>query len=191
MNHVKRIAKPIALIVSILGLSGIALAQQQQCKVAIVRMYDVIHGSDEGRSQNPKYDARLAQWQAKVYAIQRELNAASAKLKGENEKLNRALSQAEISELNNTIIVKGKELRQVSSDAQSDVDAYDELLYGPIRKAASEIAKEVAAEKGTDTVIDASSLKAALPASSEGNCNITSEVTERVNAKLKTASPTK
>jgi Skp family chaperone for outer membrane proteins len=187
MKNMKRFTKTVPLIVCMMGFGGMAFAQQ--CKVAVVNMQEAITGSNEGKAQSGKFDARVREWKNKIDVIQREIDNARRQLQGQSGRPN----TADINELNKTIVEKTRELAQTTGDAQKDVDVYRDSLLAPVQKSATEIAKAVATERGIDSVVDSSSPTTSsfqIPAG--GNCDITSEVKTRMNAKFTTlADPAK
>ena len=180
-----RIVKTTAFIVSMLGFSGIALAQQ--CKIALVNIQQVVTASNEGNAARPKFDARVAQWQARIDVLQREYLALDQKQKGQNGNRNKA----EITDMLKALLLKQEEIDITKANAQVDVDSYRDSILAPITKSAFEIAKQVAAEKGIDSVVDSSSPTTTVPVNANANCDLTSEVKTRMNAKLSTADPAK
>jgi Skp family chaperone for outer membrane proteins len=189
MKYMKRIAVTVALVVGMLSFRTIAVAQQ--CSVAVLDWQEAVVGSNEGKAQSAKFNARVMEWAQKLDSIKKEIQDASVQLNGQN---GRNPSQAQIDELNRTIREKNNQLSQAATDAQKDVDAYRDSLLIPIKTSAMEIAKLVAAEKGTNSVVDSSPLAPppSVPIPAGGiKCDITSEVRERMNAKFAAADPVK
>jgi Skp family chaperone for outer membrane proteins len=177
MNHIKRIAKTATLIVFMMGFGGMSFAQQ--CKVALVNMQEAITGSNEGKAASAKLDIRVKEWKVKLDVSQEAiLEAQRSKEQGSDQVA--------------AILRKKMELELITQQAQKDVDDYRELLLAPITKSANEIAKQVAAERGIDSVMDSSSPTASFPINADAtNCDITSEVMKRMNAKFSPADPAK
>ena len=163
----------ISLIAGTMCLSAIAFGQ---CKTAIVNFREVTLSND-GKTPEAKFDARVAEWKVKIDAIQREVSAAQTKLQEQSQ----TASQASINELNRTITQKQRELQSTLADAQRDVDSFRESLLAPDKKAL-EIAKEIAAERGITTVLDSSFPTTNLPIDANTNCNITAEVKAKMKA---------
>ena len=189
MRFVKRIAMSTTIVVSLLSSSAIAFSQE--CKVAVVNMQEAIVGSSEGRTQMARFDARVKEWMQKIDLIRKEILDADRKLKAQD---GRKPSQAQTDELNRAISEKNSELVQTTTAAQKDVDAYRDSLLNPMKSSAMEIAKQVAAEKGADSIVDSSGLmpppSSPIPVGG-AKCDITSEVKERMNAKAAAAEPGK
>src|SRR4029077_19826502 len=91
----------------------------------------------------------------KIDLIRKEIQDADRKLKGQD---GRKPSQDQTDELNRAISEKNSELAQTVTAAQKDVDAYRDSLLNPMKSSAMEIAKQVAAEKGADSIVDSSGL---------------------------------
>jgi Skp family chaperone for outer membrane proteins len=186
MKNMKRFTKTVALIVSMVGFGDMAFAQQ--CKIAIVNMQETIVGSNEGKAASAKFDARVKEWKQQISAVQREIDIAQRKLNGQSTRIPEETKAV----LNTTIQEKAAELNRIRLAATKDVDDYREPLLASIKKAATEIAKEVAAERGIDSVMDSSSPSASFPVNADAtNCDITAEVKARMNAKFSPADPAK
>jgi len=181
-----RLVTTTALIVGMLGFSGMALAQQQQqCKVALVNMQALITGSNEGKAASAKYDALVKEWKQKLDSIQKEISDTELKLKGQNG----APNQVSIAALQRTLVQQKFELSEATRQAQKNVDRYLELLLTPVQLSAIETPKQVAAEKGITAVIDSSSPTTTAPSNGDAKCDITAEVLKRMNAKFSSADP--
>jgi len=195
MEPIKGITKTVVVaVISVLGSSGIALAQQQQpqqCKVALVNMQALTTQSDEGKAAAAKVDDYVRVWKANIDVLQAELSAAQQKLRAQQTgTLNQAADTADLNRA--TLDRKEAELAHVKSDAQVDVERYRYSLFAPITKPAFETAKQVASEKGINSVIDSSSPTTTAPSNGNApNCDITAEVLKRMNAKFSPAGPAK
>jgi len=164
-------------MVSMMSCGGIAFAQQ--CKVAVVNTQEAIAGSSEGKALSRKFDARVGEWKAKIDVLQAEFSTAQRKLTVQNGNPN----QADIVELKRAVLQMKDELVVTTSAAQKDIARYRELLLAPIEKSATEIAKAVAAERGINSVMDSSSPTVSFPINGDAtNCDITAEVTKRMNS---------
>ena len=168
-----RLARISALIVGMLSFSGMSLAhqqQQQQCKVALVNMEELITRSDEGRALSAKIVARTAEWTAKMDAIKRVISQGMDQL--------------------TVLLQRRRDLALMQSESTKDVNDYREALLASTTKSAFETAKQVAAERGLLTVIDSSSPTTTAPVNGDApNCDITADVLKRMNAKSSPADP--
>jgi len=181
-QHVGRFAKTGALTISMVVFGSITHAQ---CRVALVNMQEVVTSSNEAKVLNEKFNDRVREWNAKLDLIRSEVFDLELKLKGKNGIPNKAYA----AELSRTRTEKNHELTQATKDAQKDVDKYRGSLLA-ITTSAFETAKLVAAEKGMVAVIDSSSPTTTAPINGDTpNCDITTELKTRMNAKLSTAVP--
>ena len=134
-------------------------------------------------------DEKIGEWIVKTDAIHEEISNARQKLSAQAG----TADQSAVTELKAVVSRKVDELELVRHAAQKDKSEYREPRLGSITKSASEIAKEVAAEKGIASVVDTSSPSTRgtkIPAGGN-SCNITFEVTARMNAKFSSADPAK
>jgi Skp family chaperone for outer membrane proteins len=185
MKQIVNARKAVASAGMMVAFSVIGFAQ---CKIAIVDMLAAVVDSNEGKAQAPKFDARVKEWSLKLNIIQSEISKAQKQLNGQSARIpedSDAVLQRRIQE-------KTSELTRMQSDAQKDVDNYRDSLLGPIKKVVAETAKTVATEKGIASVVDTSApLTAPLPAGGGKDCDITSEVITRMNAKSGGDTPAK
>jgi Skp family chaperone for outer membrane proteins len=185
MKHIVNARNAIASMGMVVIFSGIGFAQ---CKFAVVDMQEVVVGSDEGKAQASKFDARVREWTAKLNVIHGEISKAQKELNGQSARI----PEDTIEVLNARIRGKINELAQMQSDAQKDVDNYRDSLLDPLKKVVAEIAETVATEKGIASVVDSSApLTAPLPAGGGKDCDITNEVKSRMNARSSVATPAK
>jgi Skp family chaperone for outer membrane proteins len=185
MKHIVNAKKAIASVGVMVVFCGIGYAQ---CKIAVVDMLAAVAGSNEGKAQGPKFDARVREWMAKLDIIQSEISKTQKQLNGQ------AARSPDDSDavLKRRIQEKNGEFTRMQSDAQKDVDNYRDSLLGPLMKVAAETAKTVAAEKGIASVVDSSApLTAPLPAGGGKDCDITTEVKTRMNARYSVDAPAK
>ena len=79
---------------------------------------------------------------------------------------------------------KTGEFTRMQSDAPKDVGSYRDSLLGPLRKVAAETGETAAAEKGIGSVLDSSAATTApFPVGGGKDCDITTEVITRMNAR--------
>jgi len=185
MNHKVNARNAVATVGMMVVFSGIGFAQ---CKIAVVDTQEAVVSSNEGKAQGPKFDARVKEWTAKLNVIRGEISKAQTQLKGQSARP----PQDTVAVLNARIQEKTSELVQMLSEAQKDVDNYRDSLLRPLMKVAAETAETVAAEKGISSVVDSSApLTAPLPAGGGKDCDITTEVTTRMNARYGVDAPAK
>src|SRR5207248_10928819 len=121
----RQIGKAGALVAGMLVFGGIGFAQ---CKIAVVDMQDAVVGSNEGKAQSAKFDAKVADWKKKIDQINTELEGAQNKLKTTQS----LASQSVIAGLNKNISDKQTELQRKTEDAQKEVNDFREQLLSPV-----------------------------------------------------------
>jgi outer membrane protein len=177
MKQIVNVRKAVASVGMMVAFSGVGFAQ---CKFAVVDMQAAVLDSNEGKAQAPKFDARVKEWTTKLDIIRSEISQAQRQLNGQSARIPEASNAV----LNERIREKTSELARVQSDAQTDVDKFRDSLLGPLKKVVAETAQAVATEKGIASVVDSSvPLTAPLPAGGGKDCDITTEVITRMNAK--------
>jgi outer membrane protein len=181
MKHLVHVMKAAGLVAGMVAFSGVGWAQ---CKIAVVDMQNAVLESNEGKVQSAKFEGRVTEWQGKLKKIQDEIDAAQKKLQTQSG----IASQAVIADLNKTIRDKGSELTRTQEDATKDVDDYRDSLLNPIMKTADEITQALSAEKGYGIVLDSSAQNSSIVYTSK-DCEITTEVKTRMNAKSGVAAP--
>jgi len=185
MKHLENAGKAIASVAMMVVFSGVGFAQ---CKIAIVDMQDAVVGSIEGRVQGAKFDARVKEWATRINIIHSEISKAQKQLDGQSARIPEDTDAV----LKRRIQEKNSELTRMQSEAQKDVDNYRDSLLEPLKKVAAAIAETVAAEKGMASLVDSSvPLTAPFPAGGGKDCDITSEVITRMNAKYVVDAPVK
>src|SRR5438270_886262 len=124
MNPIINAAMAVASVGMMVVFSGTGFAQ---CTTAVVDMQVAVTTSNEGKAQSTKFDAHVAEWQAKLSSIRKDISAAQNKLNAQP-----GMPRQVIDDLNETIRNKTVELTLALSDAQKDVDNYRESLLSPI-----------------------------------------------------------
>jgi outer membrane protein len=177
----RQIVRAAAILAGIMAFSGIGFGQ---CKIVVVNMQDAVTESNEGKVQAAKFDAKVAEWTKKLDTIKSDLETAQKKLQTQAS----LASASVIAGLNKTIGDKQTELQRTSEDAQKDVDEYRDQLLGPVMMVAQEEMNKLAMEKNYSIVYDLSAPNSPIVYSSK-DCDITSEVKTRMNAKPGGAAP--
>jgi Skp family chaperone for outer membrane proteins len=180
MKQNARLVKAAVIVAGMMAFSGIGYAQ---CKIAVVDMQEAVTGSNEGKAKAAQFDARVEEWKTKIDKLQGEIDQANAKLKQ-----SAIASQAVTNELQKTIRDKTSELMRMQEDAQKDVEEYRDSLLSPVMKVADEVMQALATEKGYGIVIDSSAQNSSIVYASK-DCDATTEVKTRMNAKSGVAAP--
>src|SRR5262245_52666219 len=135
-----RLAETTALLITMVGFSGIAHAQQQ-CKIVLVNL-EVVTRSNESKADRVKFDAYVAELKKPLDHFQAELSRAEK----QKEKGGAGEVHAEAERLNVTIRILKNDLAKYTQKMQTEVDRYREYLIAQVTKSAFETAKQVAAE---------------------------------------------
>jgi len=180
MRQNVRLIKAAAIVAGMMAFSAIGYAQ---CKIAVVNMQDAVTESNEGKAKAALFDARVEEWKGKIDKLNMEIDGANAKLKQSS-----LLSQASITELQKTVRDKSSELMRMQEDAQKDVEEYRDSLLSPVMKIADEVMQALANEKNYGIVMDSSAQNSSLVYASK-DCDVTTELKTRINAKTGTAAP--
>jgi Skp family chaperone for outer membrane proteins len=180
MRQNVRLIKAAAIVASMMAFSGIGYAQ---CKIVVVNMQEAVTESNEGKAKAALFDARVEEWKGKIDKINAEIENANTKLKQST-----IASQTVINDLNKTIRDKTSDLTRMQEDAQKDVMEYRDTLLSPVMKVADEVMQGLANEKGYGIVIDSSAENSSIVYASK-DCDVTTEVKTRMNAKSGVAAP--
>ena len=184
MKQFKPVITSVALIAAMASFAGNAFAQ---CTVAVLNLQEAVMGSSEGKAKAAAFDARVKGWTAKIDNVRTEIIRTQRDLDGQQGRL----TPSAIDQLKQKISEMNTQLRQIQTDAQKDVDAFRDSLLIPIKTTANAIAKQVASEKGIESVADSSDPTAIFPRGGDPACDITSEVKSRMDAKYRAEEPGK
>jgi|GEM_PF-2948364 len=178
----KQLVKATAILAGMMAFSGIAFAQ---CKIVVVDMQDAVIKSNEGVAQNAKFDAKTAEWVAKLDKKKADIDALNTKYKQQQ-----ALGTASaLAELKRQIDTATTDLNRMTEDAQKEVDDYRDQLLSPIMMTAQATLDALANEKNYSIVYDLSAPNSPIVYSSK-ECDITNEIKTRMNAKTAAAGTT-
>jgi len=180
MKQNVRLFRAAAIVAGMMAFSGIGYAQ---CKIAVVDMQEAVTGSNEGKAKAELFDARVADWKAKIDKLNAEIYTLNAR-----SKQSAIASQSAMADIQKNLRDKNSELQRMQEDAQKDVEEYRDSLLSPVMKVADEVMNALATEKGYGIVFDSSSQSSALVYFSK-ECDVTNEVKTRLNAKTGTATP--
>ena len=173
-------------LVIVLLLIPSSLPGQGYSKIAVVDFERAVVESVEGKKASDGFNAKLQERQKEVEKRQKELEEAQNKLSTQE----RLLSDAVKLDLQREIDRKQTELTRFNEDAQKELGALRDQLLRPVADIAGKILNALAAEQGFTLVIDvsnpANNVLWANPAA-----DITTELTQRINAEMAKQEPPK